>query len=131
MKFPVFEKIVNHLQSQTTKEIKAFELGLDMLDWSDGYISPITLLLRAYYGKDGEDWVSWFIYERIGFNDSPSGEIDAERLAECPTVEALWNKVETLRCSIEYKEYDLSDDAPKRGEFDSALLMAKFFGGLG
>ena len=104
MKLEVFEKIVTLIKEQSERSFKLAEMGVDLINYEDSYAAAITLLLRAYYGAEGEDWISWYLYEKEGL----SGEIlqawDKEGNEICYDIPSLWKCVEELRCADDFVE---------------------------
>ena len=64
MKLEVFTEILNRLRKQSDKEHALYVLDIDTINFSDNYTSVINILLEVYYGKDGADWISWYLWER-------------------------------------------------------------------
>jgi hypothetical protein len=130
MKLEVFEKIVTLIKEQSERSFKLAEMGVDLINYEDSYAAAITLLLRVYYGKEGEDWISWYIYEREGL----SGEIlkawDKDGNEICYDIPSLWKCVEELRCADDFVEYELPE--PKEVDENFIInLMGGFFNGKG
>ena len=104
MKLEVFTEILNKLRKQSDKEHALYVLDIDVSNLSDDYMSVINILLEIYYGKEGSDWISWYLWER-----DPVGTIDqATNHGEpiCYDVKSLWEEVE--QCKLDNKtEYEL------------------------
>jgi len=105
MKLEVFTEILNRLRKQSDKEHALYVLDIDTINFSDNYISVINILLEVYYGKDGADWINWYLWER-----DPLGTIDQATTNDgkpiCYDVKSLWEEVE--QCRLENtKEYEL------------------------
>jgi hypothetical protein len=67
-------------------------------------ITVIDILLE-YYGKEGADWIAWYLWER-----DPNGTSDQATTSAgkpiCYDVKSLWEEVE--QCRLENKtEYEL------------------------
>lgn len=126
MKLEVFEKIVTLIKEQSERSFKLAEMGVDLINYEDSYAAAITLLLRAYYGTEGEDWISWYLYEK----ESLSGEIlqawDKEGNEICYDIPSLWKCVEELRCADDFVEYELPEVKPIDEDF-IINLMGGFF----
>jgi len=105
MKLEVFTEILNKLRKQSDKEHALYVLDIDTINFSDNYTSVINILLEVYYGKDGADWISWYLYER-----DPVGTIDQATTNDgkpiCYDVKSLWEEVEQCRLD-NTKEYEL------------------------
>jgi hypothetical protein len=126
MKLEVFEKIVTLIKEQSERSFKLAEMGVDLINYEDSYAAAITLLFRAYYGTEGEDWISWYLYEK----ESLSGEIlqawDKEGNEICYDIPSLWKCVEELRCADDFVEYELPEVKPIDEDFIINLLGGFF-----
>jgi hypothetical protein len=104
MKLEVFTEILNKLRKQSDKEHALYVLDVDVSNLSDDYMSVINILLEIYYGKEGADWISWYLWER-----DPVGSIDQatdDGKPICYDIKSLWEEVE--QCRLENKdEYEL------------------------
>jgi hypothetical protein len=105
MKLEVFTEILNKLRKQSDKEHALYELDIDTINFSDNYTSVINILLEVYYGKEGSDWIDWYLWER-----DPIGTIDQATTNDgtpiCYDVKSLWEEVE--QCRLDNKdEYEL------------------------
>ena len=127
MKLEVFEKVINQIKEQDDKISTLYKMGVDLIEFSDSYSSLRSLLLRAYYGEDGEDWISWFLYERdSSVGADPNQAWDKDGTPICYDIPSLWKCVEETRCSTDFVEYDL----PKsRATADD--LLNRIVNGLG
>lgn len=127
MKFEVFERIVTQIQNQQERSFAANKLGIDLITYEEEYSEVIHLLLSAYYGEVGRDWIDWYLYER----DSLSGEInqawDQDNNPICYDIPSLWKEVEELRVSEDFKEYELPKRMSEGGLIDFEKLIGKFF----
>ena len=105
MKLEVFTEILNRLRKQSDKHDILYELDIDLINFSDDHASVINILLEVYYGKDGADWIGWYLWER-----DPLGTIDQATTNDgkpiCYDVKSLWEEVEQCRLD-NTKEYEL------------------------
>lgn len=100
MEYKTFEHIILKLQLTSKRDHKLYELGLDLSNISDDYQHIITTLLRVYYGEEGEDLISWWLYEDVPKHIFKKSKI----IADLTTIEGLWKYIEKLRKS-EIKPY--------------------------
>ena len=104
MKLEVFTEILNKLKKQSDKEHALYVLDVDVSNLSDDYMSVINILLEIYYGKEGADWIGWYLWER-----DPLGSIDQatdDGKPICYDIKSLWEEVE--QCRLDNKtEYEL------------------------
>ena len=105
MKLEVFTEILNRLRKQSDKHDILYELDIDLINFSDDHASVINILLEVYYGKEGSDWISWYLWER-----DPLGTIDQATTNDgkpiCYDIKSLWEEVEQCRLD-NTKEYEL------------------------
>lgn len=105
MKLEVFTEILNKLRKQSDKEHALYVLDVDLINFSDDYTSVINILLEIYYGKEGADWIAWYLWERDPVGDQYQAT-DKDGNAICYDVKSLWEEVE--QCRLENNdEYEL------------------------
>ena len=105
MKLEVFTEILNRLRKQSDKEHALYELDIDTINFSDNYTSVIEILCQVYYGKEGADWISWYLWERDEDGDQYQAT-DKDGNAICYDDKSLWEEVEQCRLD-NTKEYEL------------------------
>ena len=105
MKLEVFTEILNKLRKQSDKEHALYALDVDLINFSDDYSSVINILLEIYYGKEGADWISWYLWERDPIGDQYQAT-DKDGNPICYDVKSLWEEVEQCRLANK-TEYDL------------------------
>lgn len=71
MTLETFKKILDLQEHNFQKSQKLYELGIDTIEFNSDLESAITLLWREILTKEGDDLVSWFLYEK----DYISGEL--------------------------------------------------------
>jgi hypothetical protein len=122
MKLESFAYLIKSLKDSFEKDHEFYKLGLDISNISDPYSQIITHLLRVYYGESGEDWISWFLYERVDSDESQAW--DEEKNPICYDIESLWKHVEEIRVSSDFQEY-----VPKKPitEEERQELLENFF----
>ena len=105
MKLEVFTEILNKLRKQSDKAHALYVLDVDLINFSDDYTSVINMLLEIYYGKEGADWIGWYLWERDPVGDQYQAT-DKDGNAICYDDKSLWEEVE--QCRLENKdEYEL------------------------
>ena len=123
MKLEVFTEILNKLRKQSDKEHALYVLDIDTINFSDNYTSVINILLEVYYGKDGADWIGWYLYER-----DPVGTIDQASTNDgkpiCYDVKSLWEEVEQCRLD-NTKEYELPVRLTDEEKLEVLKIIAK------
>ena len=120
MKYEVFSKVLSCIKELDEKSQKAYEAGIDLLNFIEPYSQAIWHLFGAYYGKSGKDWIEWFIYEKDGRKGITAHNSRGEEI--CKTEKELWKIIEkekaddyTLRKPLTEKEREkiLKDMAEK------------------
>ncbi len=123
MKLEVFTEILNKLRKQSDKEHALYVLDIDTINFSDNYASVINILLDVYYGKEGTDWIYWYLYER-----DPVGTIDQATTNDgkpiCYDVKSLWEEVEQCRLD-NTKEYELPVRLTDEERLEVLKIIAK------
>jgi len=123
MKLEVFTEVLNRLRKQSDKQDVLYELDIDLINYSDDYTSIINILLEVYYGKEGTDWIYWYLYER-----DPVGTIDQATTNDgkpiCYDIKSLWEEVE--QCRLDNKdEYELPIGLTDEEKLEFLKIIAK------
>ena len=105
MKLEVFAEILNKLRKQSDKEHALYVLDVDLINFSDDYSSVINILLEIYYGKEGADWIAWYLWERDPIGDQYQAT-DKDGNPICFDIKSLWEEVEQCRLDNN-DEYEL------------------------
>lgn len=107
MDFKNFQHIILKLQVAFRRDHEAYKLGIDLINFTEDYHNVVNLLLKSYYGKEGEDIIGWWLYEDVEKNiyDSETGEV----IANLTTIESLWEYVEGIRKSENFQPYVLPE----------------------
>ena len=105
MKREVFIHVLDKIRNKSNKIDELYALGIDLINFSDDSNEVINILLEVYYGKEGADWISWYLWER-----DPDGTIDQATTGDgtpiCYNDTSLWEEVE--KCRLENtEEYEL------------------------
>ena len=123
MKLEVFTEILNKLRKQSDKEHALYVLDIDTINFSDNYTSVINILLEVYYGKEGSDWIGWYLWER-----DPDGKIDQASTNDgkpiCYDIQSLWEEVEQCRLD-NTKEYELPVRLTDEEKLEVLKIIAK------
>lgn len=103
MKFESFEYLVSKLKEQSELDHRFYALGLDIQNIVDPLHHLISHLLKVYYGEEGEEWISWFLYERKDSEEAQAWDKEGNEI--CFDLKSLWIHVEELRVSSDFVEY--------------------------
>lgn len=106
MKLEVFKAIIRAIEVQGERGVEAAKLGIDLVEYEEGWMIALNLALNAYYGKTGGDWIGWYLYERTA-GETPLQAFDEKNNPICYDVPSLWKHVEELRVSENFEEFDL------------------------
>ena len=111
MKQEVFIHILDKLRNKSKKLDELYALGIDLINFTDDSSNVIDTLFKVYYGKEGADWIDWYLYERDPDGADDQATNDGKPI--CYDDQSLWKEVE--RCRLENKEeyslpYKLSDE---------------------
>ena len=96
MTYENFLKVVLGLKAESERLDKLYQLGIDLINFSDPYNTIIHTLLLEVYGEQGCDWISWFCYEN-DFGQKGLAAWDENKNPICHSFESLWEYVEKLR----------------------------------
>jgi len=113
MKLEVFKHILNTLKSQEEKIDNTYKAGIDLINMVDEYCNVINTLFGVYYGKEGKEWIDWYLYERESSNGEVYEANDENNKPICYDDESLWKHVEECRINnnIEYElPYKMTED---------------------
>jgi len=121
----VFTHILNALRDNSKRIDGLYELGIDLINFSDDYNKVIDTLLKVYYGKEGADWIDWYLWERDLKGDQYQAT-DKDGNPICYDDHSLWEEVE--RCRLENKdEYELPIPITDEARTEMLNMIAKGF----
>lgn len=129
MKLEVFSQIIGLIQQQQEKSHLLYKIGVDTMQYEEDFQSAISLLLKAYYGEAGADWIEWYLYEREGVGGSINDATDANGNPICYDIPSLWKCVEEIRVSVEFEEYSLPARKKPMTQNDFNEIFGKFLKG--
>lgn len=94
----VFEELIFTLQSLSYNSHKAYELGINLLDFAEPYYKAINLLFKSCFNQEQIDWIDWYLYERdmISSDNSKAWKTNKDGTGEeiCHTIDSLWETVQ-------------------------------------
>ena len=65
MEFEEFKKIIGLLKEDDENTQALYKLGIECYDMKENLNSVITILLENYFTIEGEDYISWWLYEKV------------------------------------------------------------------
>ena len=68
---------------------------VDLTNVTDGHEQVISTLFKCYFGEEGYDWISWFLYEKNGREDIQAWDKDGNEI--CRNEDELWELCEEAR----------------------------------
>ena len=77
MTFEEFKGAVNLMTSHHIKVSKAYDLNIDLIDFSDDQGRLINVLWGHILTVDGLDWFNWFLYEKDGISGKVKRDMKA------------------------------------------------------
>lgn len=97
MKFGQFKILIETLEKIRDRSDSIQDFGINLMDYDEDYHKLITLLLRSVFNEEGEDWINWYLYERVGFDGKILEAWDEKGNVICHNVESLWDTVKPYR----------------------------------
>lgn len=94
MKLEVFKEIVEKLKNRAQKESDAYFAGIDLFEFTNDFHSIISILIGAYYGKDGLETFDWWCYEKNWGSRTDLTMTDQTGNLLCQTLEDLHEYLE-------------------------------------
>jgi hypothetical protein len=98
----VFKDILTRIK-KNEDTINLLHPYVDLTNVTDEYEQLISTLLNCYFGEEGYEWISWFLYEKRGREDMNAWDKDGNEI--CRNEDELWELCERERMTK--KEYTL------------------------
>ncbi len=92
MDLKTFTTLIEGIQSQSNKVNAIYKQGIDLISFHEYYYRDVVhpLMLEAF-GKEGVDWIDWYVYEKDGREDFKA--FDKEGNEICHNIESLYNTI--------------------------------------
>ena len=92
MDLKTFTTLIEGIQSQSNKTHELYKHGVDLLSFNEDYYRDVVhpLMLEAF-GKEGVDWIDWYIYEKDGREDMKAWDTEGNEI--CHNIESLYNTI--------------------------------------
>lgn len=97
-----FKKLIELSVVRSKKIDAAFEVGIDLIDFTDTGNEISNLLLSQILTTDGLDWYNWFMYEKGAIADGVGREdmkayskVNDEEIEIVENVDALFDYLKT------------------------------------
>jgi hypothetical protein len=59
-----FEQIILMLQLMQEKSHRVYDLGIDIMEYTEPYERIIDLLFKSHFNNEQIEWIDWYLYER-------------------------------------------------------------------
>ena len=122
MTYEAFQQVILLLKKDSNKSNKLYKLGVDMFNINDELHQIITTLFRAHYSKDGEDMISWWLWEDT---EKLLYDLEGNQINDLTKIEDLWKYIEEIRKSSDFEEY-----TPEKPKKMSKKQLEKLFKGM-
>jgi hypothetical protein len=92
MTLKTFTTLIEGIRSQISKTQDLYMHGVDLLSFNDNFYKNVVypLMLEAF-GKEGVDWIDWYIYEKDGREDMKAYDKEGNEI--CHNIESLYNTI--------------------------------------
>ena len=125
MRQEVFTHILDKIRDKSKRIDELYTLGIDLINFSDDSDEVINILLKVYYGKEGADWIDWYLWEQ-NLKGGKYQATDKDGNPICYDDRSLWEEVE--RCRLENKaEYELPIPITDEARTEMINMIAKGF----
>lgn len=131
MKKRTFEKFIALSIDKGKKEKVIYENGLDLINFVDDYSVIINMLLKSIYGEETSDVITDYIFDSIydELEKNKSNYIiykDNEILADCSTLDGLYDYVESVRQDLMASNYSYEMKEPMSDEERFSVIKELF-----
>lgn len=93
MTYEQFKELIEAIEETRERSSAIYDLGLDLINFEDLHYKIINILMRSVFDEEGRDWIDWYLYERIGFNDKVNLATDKDGNEICYDIPSLWETV--------------------------------------
>jgi len=92
MTLETFKILIEGIQNQSKKTHELYKHGVDLLSFNEDYYREVVhpLMVEAF-GKEGVEWVNWYIYEKDGKEDMKAWDKEGNEI--CHNIESLYNEI--------------------------------------
>ena len=127
MEKKTFEKFITLSIAKGKKENAIYDNGLDLINFMDDYSSINNILLKSIYGEETTDLINDFISDSIYDELEKNKSLyviykDDEILADCSTLDSLYDYVESVRLELISEGYSYKMKEPMTDEERMILL---------
>ena len=92
MNLQTFTSIIDEIISQNKRIHNLYKQGVDLISFNDSYYKNVVHpLLIESFGKEGLEWIEWFIYERDNNPEMKAWDKDNNEI--CYDVPSLYKEI--------------------------------------
>jgi hypothetical protein len=92
MNLQTFTSLINEIISQNERIHNLYKQGVDLISFNDSYYKNVVHpLLIESFGKEGLEWIEWFIYERDGNPDIKAWDRNNNEI--CYDIPSLYKEI--------------------------------------
>jgi len=122
IRLEVFERIVLELKEQQEKLDKAYEAGIDHINFTGPYESVISMLIGSIYGREGRDTFDWWCYEKNFGERTDLTMTDKDGNKLCRTIEELHQYLEENKVNdYHLSKYQIMTDEERKHLLDELI----------
>lgn len=122
MTFEAFQQVIMLLKKNSEKSSKIYSLGLEIFDIQDELHEAIAILLKSHYSKEGEEIISWWLWES---SKKIIYDKDGNKINDLTKIKNLWEYVEEIRKFPDFEEYK-----PQNSKKRTKKQLEKLFGNI-
>lgn len=78
MTYKLFKQIIDWQIAHSQNINKLYDMGINFTEAFDEQEKVIDALWKQVLTTDGDDWVSWYLYEKNGISGKPRKDITAD-----------------------------------------------------
>lgn len=100
MRFKTFKKLIDYHKAFKDNLDKLSDAGINLVesDIFDSYFGTFSEIMEEEYGKEGHEWVDWWIYDKkYGQNKTYNAYNKENELIPTDTVEDVHNLLENIK----------------------------------
>jgi hypothetical protein len=92
MDLETFKILIEGIQNQNNKTHELYKHGVDLLSFNEDYYREVVRpLMVETFGKEGVEWINWYIYEKNGREDMKAWDKEGNEI--CHNIESLYNEI--------------------------------------
>jgi hypothetical protein len=92
MDLKTFTTLIEGIQAQSNKTHELYKYGVDLLSFNEDYYREVVHpLMLEVFGKEGKDWIDWYIYEKDGREDMKAWDTEGNEI--CHNIKSLYNEI--------------------------------------